>query len=288
MSRRLTRTALRLFALLAMVYVGMGGVLACSQTSLIYPRHMIGPPMPDADIPAFVERLWIDVPAGGNGAGSGWRVEAWFISGEGRTAQSPGPAAVLLHGNGELIDHNLATAAMYTKMGISVFQPEYRGYGRSTGTPGQKAITEDLLRFPAMLSARPEVDPARLVYHGESLGTGYACVLASHHPPRALILNSPFRSVAAMAARFLMPGFIVTSPLRSDDVLAKDIAPVLIFHGVQDEVVPIAHGRALAKIAPRCEMVELNCGHNDLPPDWNAYESRITAFLQSSGVLEAP
>lgn len=281
MKRRPARIALRLLIMLAAIYALFDGVLACSQTSLIYPRHLIEAPMPDADIPAFVERWWHE-------SSDGSRIEAWFILGEGRTPTSPGPAAILLHGNGELIDHNLATAALYTKMGISVLLPEYRGYGRSTGTPGQEAITEDLIAFHTKLLERPEVDPTRILYHGESLGTGYACVLASTHPPRAIILNSPFRSLAAMANKFLMPGFLVSSPLRSDEVLKKDIAPVLIFHGTHDTIIPIAHARALAKIAPRAELIELDCNHNDLPPDWRTYEQKIAEFLKANGFSPAP
>jgi hypothetical protein len=281
MKRRLRRIAVRLLALVTVVYIAFAAILAFSQTSLIYPRHMIEAPMPDADIPAFVERWWIE-------SREGDKVEAWFIPGEGRSDESPGPAAILLHGNGELIDHNLRTAALYTGMGISVLMPEYRGYGRCTGTPGQAAITQDLLAFHAKLIARPEIDPTRLIYHGESLGTGYACVLADLHPPRAIILNSPFRSMTSMAAKFFLPGFLVTSPLRSDLALAKDPAPVLIFHGKHDNVVPFTQGLALSKIAPRCEFVELDCGHNDLPPPpgWTAYESRIKSFLQTNGVLD--
>ncbi|MFM9958491.1 MAG: alpha/beta hydrolase [Phycisphaerales bacterium] len=281
MKRRVGRIAVRLGVLAVLVYVGFGAVLALSQTSLIFPRHMTGPGLSDAEVPAFVERWWVS-PAPSDAPGV--KVEAWFILGDGRSATSPGPAVVLLHGNGELIDDNLQTAEMYRRMGISVLMPEYRGYGRSGGTPGQRVITGDLLKFHAMLLARSEVDASRLIYHGESLGTGFASVLAGERPPRVVILNSPFKSVASMAARFLVPGFLVRSPLRSDEVLAKDIAPVLIFHGVYDHVVPIEQGRALAKVTPRAVFVELDCGHNDLPPSWPAYRERIAVFLEEYGV----
>jgi len=276
--RGLRHWGVRLLTMLVLIYVGFGAVVGCSQTSIIYPRHMIGAPMPDADIPAFVERWWLDTPDGA-------RVEAWFIPAQGATPERPGPAAIVLHGNAELIDHRVRTAEMYLRMGVSVLLPEYRGYGRSSGTPSQRMITADLLAFYDRLVSRPEVDANRLVYHGVSLGTGYACVLASERPPRALVLNSPFRSVAAMAARFLLPGFLVTSPLRSDLVLATDPAPVLIFHGVYDDIIPVSHGQALAEIAPRAELVELDCGHNDLPPDPVRYAERIRVFLESAGVM---
>lgn len=272
----------RIGVFLAVLYLAACGVLYTSQTSLIYPRSQIEPAPSESERPPEFESFWIT-------AKDGSKVEAWFLLGEGRSPTSPGPAAVLTHGNGEYIDYNVETAKMYRRWGISVLMPEYRGYGRSTGTPGQAAITEDLLAFYSWLVARPEVDASRLVYHGESIGTGYACVLADAHPPRALILNSPFMSLAAMAARYGMPSWLVESPLRNDQVVSKDIAPVLIFHGSHDTVVPFEQGKRLSKVAPRCEFVEFNCGHNDLPPqpDWPVYAATIHRFLAVNGVLEA-
>ena len=213
--KRVGRVLLRLGVLLGCVYLVACGTLYTMQDSIIYPRSQIGEAPPDSERPGDVESVWIT-------AKDGSKVQAWFLRGEGRSASSPGPAAVLTHGNGELIDDNLKTARMYQQWGVSVMMPEYRGYGRSGGSPGQAAITDDLRAFHEWLIKRPEVDASRLVYHGESIGTGYACVLADDFPPKALILNSPFMSMTAMAGRYLMPGSLVSSPLRSDQVLAKE------------------------------------------------------------------
>lgn len=275
------RRAARAAALLAITYGAWCAALFILQDSIVYPRHVIGPAPPESSRPPGVDVWWIDTPAG-------TRVEAWFMLGRGRTPESPGPALIWLHGNAELIDHNLTPARLYARMGISVLLPEYRGYGRSEGTPSQAGITADLVRFRDRLAEMPEVDPDRLVYHGESLGSGFACALATERPPRAMVLNSPFTSVISMAARFLVPGFLVTSPLRSDRVLAMLDVPVLIFHGTGDDVVPIGHGRRLARVARRAEMVELDCGHNDLPPDWRTYMERVREHLERSGVLSGP
>lgn len=276
--------ARRTAVLLAALYGCWCAVLFFAQGALIYPRHMVGAAPAESERPADAEAWWITAPDGS-------RVEAWFVRGDGRSAEAPGACVVWLHGNGELIDHNMQGARMYARMGVSVLLPEYRGYGRSGGTPGQAAILHDLSRFLGMLGERPEVDLSRLVLHGESLGTGFAAELASRRaragaPVRAMVLNSPFLSVRAMAGRYLVPGFLVRTPLRSDVALRGASWPVLVFHGKRDEVVPFEQGRALAALTPGAEFVELDCGHNDLPPSWPAYAARVRDFLERSGVTE--
>lgn len=273
----LRRFATRAAVFLVVLYATGCGALFVSQNSLIYPRHMIGPAPAESERPPDAEQIWIT-------AQDGSKVEAWFVAGRGRSATSPGPCVIWLHGNGEIIDHNMEPARMYAAMGVSTLLPEYRGYGRSTGSPGQEPIMEDLRAFRELLLKRPDVDPNSIIYHGESLGTGFACALAAEHPPRAMVLNSPFTSMTAMAGKFLVPGFLVSSPLRSDAVLKNATWPVLIFHGTSDEVIPISHGRDLAELTPGAQLIELDCGHNDLPPSWSDYRQSIASFLSAAGV----
>jgi pimeloyl-ACP methyl ester carboxylesterase len=49
------------------------------------------------------------------------------------------------HGNAELIDHLLDDARQWRRLGFDVVLPEYRGYGRSTGSPSQESIVGDTL-----------------------------------------------------------------------------------------------------------------------------------------------
>jgi len=277
--RRGFGAAVRRAAVFVLVlYAGWCGTLYFAQTALLFPRGMMESAPPEIDRPGDAEQWWVS-------AEDGSRVEGWFVRGKGRDGTDPGPCVIWLHGNGEYIDDNMQAARMYAEMGVSVLLPEYRGYGRSTGTPSQRAIMEDLERFHGVLLERPEVDARRIVYHGESIGTGFAAALAEKYPPRAMILNSPFLSLAGMAGRSLVPEFFVRSPLRSDEVLRHAVWPVLIFHGTHDRVVPVQQGRALADLTPGATFVELECGHNDLPPDPIRYAGRVRAFLESAGVL---
>ena len=213
--------------------------------------------------------------------GSGQQTEAWFIRGDGRGPQNPGPAIIYFHGNAEVIDQCLHYDEIqsYLRSGISVLLPEYRGYGRSQGEPSEKGITEDIRKFYQWLIVKPEVKKSKIIFHGKSLGGGVATALAAEHLPAALILESTFTSIASFSMRYAVPSFLCRHPFRTDRRIASLECPILILHGSKDKVIPVAHGRRLHKLADNSEYVEWAKGHNDPPPDWEAYWKTIWLFL---------
>jgi fermentation-respiration switch protein FrsA (DUF1100 family) len=214
-------------------------------------------------------------------------VETWFIRGNGATVGNPQPAIIFFHGNGETIDYIPDSLTPYRAMGFSVLLVEYRGYGRSAGKPSQAKLTADAVNAYALLTAKPEVDAAKIIYHGRSIGGAVACQLALQHPPAAMILQSPFTSMKSMAAKFFLPGFLVSDPFDNKAVLKSLDRPVLICHGTDDTIIPIAHGKALADIAMNATFIEYeNAGHNDFPIESARYWNDIKAFLADAGVLE--
>ena len=116
----------------------------------------------------------------------------------------------------------MSLSYIWVNIWVRVLLPEYRGYGRSAGSPSQRAITEDLIAFYDLLARRPEVDAQRVVFHGRSLGGGAVCDLARHRKPAAVILMSTFTSMKRMAPRYLVPGFMVE---RSSDRELQKIWP---------------------------------------------------------------
>ena len=133
------------------------------QRQMLFPRSYAVAPA-NLNKPAALREVWIDTPEG--------KVEAWFLPGEGVNRELPGPAVLFAHGNAEVIDNNLDLMRGYSQLGISVMACEYRGYGRSAGSPSQSAITEDFIRFFDALVAMPEVDRSRIFFNGRSLGGG--------------------------------------------------------------------------------------------------------------------
>lgn len=238
---------------------------------MIFPRELAGSPLPDAGIPRSVERWWT---TGEDGS----KTEAWFFPPP-LDAASPAPCAVIFHGNGEIIDHIQDYAEWYHRRGYAVLLPEYRGYGRSSGTPSQKAITEDMLSFHARLIAREDIDSAKLVFHGRSLGSAVAAQLAERKHPAALVLEAPFLSINAMAARYMVPGFLVKHPFRTDKVLPTLGKPVLILHSTDDEIVPYSHGKRLHALTPGSTLIDLTGSHNSALASLPQYWSSVDAFL---------
>jgi pimeloyl-ACP methyl ester carboxylesterase len=270
-TRPRTRALTRIARMAIVGYAAWCLVLVLSEPRLVYLPHLAGAPLPDAriDLDPRIERRSI-AQEGGDA-----RTEAWLL-------RAPAPArglACFLHGNGELIDGTLHEAAMWNARGFDALLVEYRGYGRSGGSPSQEAIVGDVLA--AIDGALTGRDDATLVLHGRSLGTGVAAQVAARIPERvaALVLESPFTSIASFAAGFAVPPFLVRNPYRTDEVLPTLDCPVLVLAARDDEVVPFAHGEALVRIARDGRHVALDGTHNSGisldPAYWRAIDALI-------------
>ncbi|HPD29259.1 MAG TPA: alpha/beta hydrolase [Phycisphaerae bacterium] len=272
------RAVVRLLVSLTVAYLGWCAVLFFWQDEMLFPRYSA--PSPSSPPPsANVQIVRIDV-------GEKRHMEGWFFPAASASLSSPAPVVIYCHGNAEIIDQQEWFVENYHRLGCSVFLPEYRGYGRSPGKPSEKAIVEDCVRFHDELLKREDVDPGRIAIHGRSLGGGVAAQIAARRKPAALILESTFTSVASYAQKYCVPKLLVRHPFRTDLVLPELDVPVLVFHGTRDDIVPVKHGRRLAKLARNAVYVEYDCGHNDAPGPGNEadYWGRIEAFLEEAGI----
>ncbi|MFB6263372.1 MAG: alpha/beta hydrolase [Bradymonadaceae bacterium] len=251
-------------------------VLTALQRQLIFPASLLSAPDAPDTLPTGARQWWLEVEGG--------RVEGWYLPGEGRSADSPGPAVMFAHGNGELIDQWPDLLRWYARRGVGALLVEYRDYGRSEGTPSIEAVRRDMQSFRDRLTARPEVDPSRLILHGRSLGGGAVCATAEESLPAALILQSTFTSIADLAwDHYRAPSFLVRADFDNRTCVETLDAPILITHGARDEVVPVRHGRRLRDAADRARYLELDCGHNDCPTRWD----EIADFLREHDLLPA-
>ncbi len=248
------------------------------QRYVIFPRLVHAPAPAERVLADDIEVLHVELDTG--------RVEAFFMPGDGVSADAPGPAVVWVHGNGEQIDTLPERAQAFRWMGASVLMPEYRGYGRSDGSPSEAGIVADTLAFCRQLAERPDVDAARIVYYGTSLGGGVVCGVAKERPPAALILAGTFRSIRVMAARYLVPPSLIRDPFDNEAVLRDLRAPVLVMHGRRDRIIPFEHGVALAAAAGTWgTFVEWEAGHGPLTWDRRAYWETVRDFLVGADVL---
>ena len=153
---------------------------------------------------------------------------------------------VIFHGSYVTLGH-VATVARMLKGDHGLFLCEYRGFGGSPGTPTEQGIYAD-----ARAAVKWLVDngyPAdHLIFYGASMGTGVAVQMALETRPAMLILHSPYASITAIAKEYY-PFFPVDWLLkdRFDSVgkIGKVHAPLLILHGMEDDMIPIASARQL-------------------------------------------
>jgi fermentation-respiration switch protein FrsA (DUF1100 family) len=257
------------------VYAVYCALIFFVQRQVLFPRHMIPtPPAPEIKTPP-IERWWLETSSG--------KVEAWYLPPA--AAEKPAPAVVFGHGNGELIDDWPNELGRFPEMGVGLLLVEYPGYGRSAGSPSQESIAEAFLLAYDRLAARSDVDPARIVLFGRSLGGGAVCDLAMKRPSAALILMSCFESVSAFAVRYLAPAFLIRDPFDNLSAVRRYPGPVLIVHGRFDEVVPFGHGQALFAAAQDGKMIVYAAGHNDCPPDWTVFWRDIEEFFRTNGII---
>lgn len=267
------RRALGCFGVLLTLYVAYCVVLYRAQPLLFFPGA--GATTVHPAPPGTVE-LRLAHP-------DGIETDVWFRAPDTR-AHGPGPfpLVVVLHGNGDRIDrHAPGTFDWLNRLGFAVALPEYRGYGRSGGEPSEAAVSADLVRAVARLVERTDVDPARVIYFGTSLGTCFAGQLAARRPPSALVLRTPFLRTDLMALRHFAPPFLVTNPFRNDVALAGFRAPTLILQHTRDEVAPPEDALALAELLPRATLVAVDATHNgpDDPRERAREDAAIEAFL---------
>lgn len=259
-------------------YVVYCGFIFLIQRQILFPRYLIETPSSDESL-SSTEKIWINTASG--------KTEAWFLPPESMNSEKPVPVAIFAHGNGELIDFWPNELKRFNRLGIGVLLVEYPGYGRSEGMPSQKSIAVIFTKAYDFLIARKDINPAKIILFGRSLGGGAVCTLAEERPSAALILMSTFTSMRSLAKKYFVPGFLVLDPFDNLAVVRNYSKPVLLIHGRFDEVIPYSHGIRLYKAVPHAEMITYESGHNDCPPDWEIFWKDLEAFLITSGIIES-
>jgi uncharacterized protein len=192
------------------------------------------------------------------------------------------PLVIYFGGNAEEVT-SYAPEAERTYGARAVLLMNYRGYGRSAGRPGEKALVADGIELYDWAARRPGIDPARIAVHGRSLGTGVAVQVAAARPVRCVVLTSPYASLVEVAKEvyWWLPVALLMRHRFDSASLAPGLrAPALVLMGGADNLVPPHHSRKLAAAwGGPVERVSLEgFGHNDI--DVNPrYDAAIRAFL---------
>lgn len=215
-------------------------------------------------------------------AEDGTKLHAWYIG-----SDSGVGTLLLSHGNAGNISHRLDLAARLYRSNLSVFMYDYRGYGRSEGTPTEEGIYMDARAAFDHLTGTIGISPSEVVLFGRSLGGAVTVDLSTHRSPAGLILESTFTSAVDMASAlypFLPVGPFLRSRFESDKKIKSIHVPLLIIHGSSDSIVPFALGERLYEAAnePKHFFRIERADHNDTyvvgGPE---YVNRIRGFVDS-------
>jgi fermentation-respiration switch protein FrsA (DUF1100 family) len=214
-------------------------------------------------------------------ARDGLDLHGWFIP-------HPGSRRVLLffHGNAGNISHRGDSIRIFHRLGLSVLIIDYRGYGRSEGSPSEQGLYRDARAAWRWLTGEGGYAPEDIVVFGRSLGAAVAARLAAETDPAGLILESGFSS-ARDAARSIFPLISWLVIRRYDFDAARALAsvrsPVLVLHSPDDEIIPYGLGRRLYEAAGEPKrFVDLRGGHNDgFLLSHPGYERALGEFLET-------
>ena len=253
--------AVMVVALIAAVVLA---VLYVAQRSLVYFPGSTGPDE---------ELLSADAEVVEFHTADGVRLAGWFLPARGRpdptvAEPTPGPAVLICNGNAGDRSHRLPLAEALAERGYAVLLFDYRGFAGNPGDPTEAGLRADARAAAEALAARPEVDPERIAYFGESLGAAVAGGLAIERPPAALVLRSPPPSLAEVG-RHHYPFLPIFDALLFDRYpLAEQLhvvdVPLLVLVTEHDEIVPAELSRRVFDAASEPKRyVPLDASHHN-------------------------
>lgn len=269
--------ALRIVARIAVIcllgYIAVVALFWISETSIVYPVPPAGYGEWDPSEYGAEEVRFESVDS--------TELHGWYF-------EHPNPRAQLLflHGNGEHLGMLGRWAdRLRREHRISVFVFDYRGYGKSKGTPHEAGVLQDGEAAVEWLSGRAGVRPDEIILYGRSLGGSVAIHLAAEFGARGLIIERTFDSLVDVAANYY-PWLPVRLAMRNrysslDKIVFYD-GPLLQLHGTGDTLVPIESAKRLfdAAASEEKQFVAIpGMGHNDPTPE--NYERVIGDFIDS-------
>jgi fermentation-respiration switch protein FrsA (DUF1100 family) len=228
----------------------------------------------------------------------GVKLHGWFI----KAAKEPSVATVLFsHGNAGNIADRLDRVLRWRELGADFFLYDYRGYGKSTGSPDEEGTYRDGRAAYDYLVKGRHIDPARLILMGESLGCAVSIQLAIERKAAGLAIEAPFASIAQMANAiypFLPLGSFIRTRYENVKKVPQLKMPLLVVQGTRDEVIPVAQGKMVFDAAPEPKQYLAIEGahHSDVyvigGPGYrrvlSEFISRATTPAAAPGLVETP
>lgn len=263
----------------ATMYVAMAAFMYVAQRNLQYfPEHSN-----KAGIEAPVKFGLDGFSVASIGTSDGETLVSWLAL----PPKADAPVILYMHGNAGTVGDRAERFRLFHAEGFGVLALSWRGYGGSTGSPTEKGLVADGRAAMKFLNEQglPE---SRIILFGESLGTGVATQLAAdpETSPLAVILEAPYTSAADVARTrywFLPVDLLMKDQFRSLDFVPRVKAPVFVFHGTADRIVPYAQGKRLYDAFTGTKEFLSMEGNGHIDPLTKISWGAIKDFLKANG-----
>jgi fermentation-respiration switch protein FrsA (DUF1100 family) len=212
----------------------------------------------------------------------GVKILSWY-----KAPQKNEKIILYFHGNAGNLGDRAHKFLAFSQRGFGVMGVAYRGYSGSEGKPSESGFALDAEAALRFLSEQGYA-AKDIILFGESLGSGVVIPLATKFDFAAVILESPFASIVNVAQKqywFVPVKLLLKDKFESVKIVGKISAPVLIFHGTADSIVPFNEGEKLfaAVKAPKKFVRVEGAGHLNFGALFLVFTSPLTPAF---GVLQ--
>jgi uncharacterized protein len=193
------------------------------------------------------------------------------------------PTLVFFYGNAMCMKNAMDLFDEYRKLGANVLVPDFLGYGMSSGKASEAGCYATADAVWQWLQSQPGVDGRKIIVTGWSLGAAVAVDLAARQPVAGLATFSGFTSMNALVAHLypFIPNTLVTLHFNSLEKMPRVTCPIVIGHGIDDDMIPFAMSDQLAAAAKGPIVARIRAPHtrhNDFLD--NADEQVIAALTR--------
>ncbi len=200
----------------------------------------------------------------------GWLINKEFAS-----------SRMIIYYGGNSEDIYLGREQFSSFVDTAILLVNYRGYGASTGSPGEKAFYEDALAVFDEVSSR--YSPALLFLMGRSLGAAVAGYVAGRRSISAIILVTPFDSLETLAKNrypFLPVSLMLRHTFRAAQHLKEVEVPALVLFAGRDRIVPpLATKRLLMHMHMKKKVVCIEEAEHNTIDFYDEYQLALLQFI---------
>lgn len=193
--------------------------------------------------------------------------------------ENPEGLIIYFHGNANNLSRWGKYAADFTSKGYDILMLDYRGYGKSSGIPGEEALYSDARQIWNW--AKSEFTYRKWIIYGRSLGAAIAAELSVTANPDLLILETPFDDLNGATGAKLIP-FHLKYQFSNKDKLPKIKTKKIIFHGTRDWIVPVSSALKLRPLLGKADQMVIitGGGHRNLN-SFREYHQKLNEFLNN-------